>query len=322
MKIYLSPDTRSDKPIKEFMTPNPFTVKLSDSVKKVIDTMGFSKIGSAIVVNEENYPVNILTKSDILKLMILNYTDINVEEALKILKIETRELITVKDETPILDCMKLFFSRRIKHLPVISKSNKLVGIISVSDVIQKASILFFTDNLTELGNRHYLDSIKLKIVRYKEKAPIGILMIDVDNFKKLNDTYGHFFGDIVLKEIANVLVKNTRVVDEVIRYGGEEFLIILFKASEKVINRVAERIRKNVESLRFEDYPELKVTVSIGATLCTSSVRFETCIETADKALYEAKNAGKNRTVFFPCLRFKSFPVSVSSLTEDEKSFL
>ena len=318
MKIYLSPDMRSGKPIKEFMTPDPFTVKLSDSVRKVIDTMGFNKIGSAIVVNEEDYPVNILTKSDILKLMISNYTDVNVGNALRILKIETRELITAKDETPILDCMKLFFSKKIKHIPVINKNNKLVGIISVSDIIQKASILFFTDNLTELGNRHYLDSIRHKIVRYKEKAPIGILMIDVDNFKKLNDTYGHFFGDIVLKRIASVLVKNTRVVDEVIRYGGEEFLVILFKASEKVINRVAERIRKNVEILKFKDYPELKVTVSIGATLCTSSVQFEKCIEIADKALYEAKSAGKNRTVFLPCLCFKSSLTSVLSLVERE----
>jgi diguanylate cyclase (GGDEF)-like protein len=125
-------------------------------------------------------------------------------------------------------------------------------------------------------------------------------MMDLDGFKNLNDNYGHAFGDKVLQKVAEIIGNNIRLVDDVIRYGGEEFLVILSRASERVTIKAAERIRKAVESVIFKDYPDLKVTISIGATLCDSRVRFEDCIELADKALREAKENGKNKVTFTP----------------------
>jgi len=300
MKILLNQNIRIDSPVRYFMTNKPFTVTFSDNTKKVIDLMVRNEIGSAIVVNNENIPVNILTKSDIIRLILHNYTDLSILEAIKVLEKDSTDLITIRESTPISECIKLFVSKNIKHLPVVDRDKKLIGIISATDILQRFSMLIFVDNLTGFGNRYYLEAIKFRINRYKRRNPIGILMMDIDNFKKLNDTYGHAFGDKVLQKVAEVISNNIRLVDDIIRYGGEEFLVILFKGSERVIMKVAERIRKAVENIKFKENPEVKVTISIGATLCNFYTKLEDCIELADKALREAKENGKNKVVYLP----------------------
>ena len=137
-------------------------------------------------------------------------------------------------------------------------------------------------------------------------------MMDIDNFKKVNDTYGHLIGDRVLKEIA-ITIKNTvRNIDVPARYGGEEFTVILPETAAKDATVIAERLRKNIEAIEIpiDDKINLKVSISIGISEFPSSAAdSENLIKTADQALYKAKNDGKNCIYvhhtggFYKCLK-------------------
>ena len=288
------------QPVEKFMTPDPFTLSTKDNVQKAIELMMDNKIGSCIIVDDQFRPQNIITKTDTIKLIFSGYTSLSIEDAIEFLGKDGKELITVKLDTPISECVKLFVTKNIKHLPVTDKKGVLKGIISATNILKKLSLLIFTDNLTSLGNRHYLQSIQFRLERIKSKHPIGILVADIDNFKQINDVYGHHIGDTVLQKVAQTILKTIRITDEAIRIGGEEFLIILFHASEISALKIAERIRKAVENLTFEEVPELRITISIGAVLCPCYILVDECIKTADKALLEAKETGKNKVIFIP----------------------
>jgi len=300
MKHFTTDNLKLSNPVKDFMIENPYTAKITDNVKEAIDLMVSNKIGSIIIVNSNKKPINILTRTDILKLIFFNYTDVTIKDALKILNKEKIKLFTINENDPITDCIEIFVSKGIKHLPVVNSKKEITGVISATDIIQKVSYLIFIDSLTGFGNRHYFESLKVKLNKFHGKITIGVLMLDIDNFKKVNDTYGHTFGDKVLKKIAKTIIDNIRFVDEAVRYGGEEFLIILFKAHQQVVLKIGERIRQAVERIRFEEHPELRITTSIGATLCLSTSNIEECIKRADLALKKAKKEGKNRVVFTP----------------------
>lgn len=156
------------------------------------------------------------------------------------------------------------------------------------------------DELTGLYLRNVFDVTLSKNVNeyVRTKMPLSLLMIDIDNFKQVNDQYGHQKGDEVLSEIGMSINEIVREMDLAARYGGEEMAIIMPNANKDQAFRVGERIRKTIQQLKFDG---LSVTVSIGAsemerdTSCTA----EDLIKKADLALYEAKETGKNRTVIW-----------------------
>ncbi len=150
-----------------------------------------------------------------------------------------------------------------------------------------------TDKLTSLFNRAKLDSIiedEMKIIkRYKEFT--SLVIIDIDHFKIINDTYGHNVGDIILKELAKILKENIRETDFVGRWGGEEFLIILPKTNERNAVITAENLRKTIENHKFHN--NIKVTASFVVCECKTNNPTK-CLINADRALYNAKNANRN----------------------------
>jgi two-component system, chemotaxis family, response regulator WspR len=161
------------------------------------------------------------------------------------------------------------------------------------------------DGLTGLSNRRYFNEFsapqwKLAI---RERSPIGILMVDVDNFKKYNDTYGHLAGDEVLKAVGAAMTKSvSRPTDLPARFGGEEFVVLLPASPIASVRTVGERLRANVEDLRIPHVASTvcgHVTVSVGGavTIPAPDDTLLSLIETADQALYEAKETGKNRLV-------------------------
>ena len=168
-------------------------------------------------------------------------------------------------------------------------------------LLKKQSI---KDPLTNLYNRRYLEeTLPLIIADAKRKnGKIGFLIIDVDYFKKVNDTYGHDAGDIVLKSISDILLNSLRESDLAVRLGGEEFLAVLTNLKSKNdLFKAAEKLRKTVEKTRFNTGKDIiHKTVSIGAALypdeCEKSWE---CIKYADLALYKAKNSGRNKVVIF-----------------------
>ena len=157
------------------------------------------------------------------------------------------------------------------------------------------------DSLTGIFNRgkviENINLLKQNLDFNKEKYYIA--MIDIDNFKKVNDIYGHIAGDKVLKEVSNIIRKSISNEDILGRYGGEEFIAII-KDEINNYKEIIERIRRNIEELNINVNNKLiKVTSSIGVkNFNLNKMTLEENISLADKSLYEAKNSGKNRVVY------------------------
>jgi diguanylate cyclase (GGDEF)-like protein len=157
-----------------------------------------------------------------------------------------------------------------------------------------------TDSLTGLMNRRsLLATLEHEQARRQRKPhPVSIMLVDIDFFKKLNDTYGHSMGDWALQAVAEVLRKGVRDMDFVARWGGEEFLIILPFADMAVALPVAERLRQGIAELRFPSRGhELRITATLGLAELGTEEAADAAIQRADAALYKGKHAGRNRVV-------------------------
>ena len=161
------------------------------------------------------------------------------------------------------------------------------------------------DGLTGLYNRKFIEEHSKRLVfeAKREKFNVGVLLLDMDHFKAVNDEYGHDIGDRVLKELSRILTETVRETDYVIRYGGEEFIIFLVNVdSEENALLVAEKIRTKVQDNEIDVYAgaKLRKTVSIGLSMFPDdSSLIDSVIKNADIALYEAKNKGRNQVVRF-----------------------
>lgn len=151
------------------------------------------------------------------------------------------------------------------------------------------------DKLTGLFNRHQGEKLlsAAESEMAKDRYPIGILMCDIDHFKSVNDQFGHPIGDRVLRDVAHILRQSVRADDSVIRWGGEEFLILLRNCEQAPAIELAERIRKRVEAHRDEDVGQ--VTISLGLATLSPGETNDQLINRADQALYESKHTGRNR---------------------------
>jgi diguanylate cyclase (GGDEF)-like protein len=160
-----------------------------------------------------------------------------------------------------------------------------------------------SDPMTGLNNRRFLEEYVETLVAnvHRRKAALSIMMLDLDYFKMVNDTYGHDAGDAVLKALSKVLRQAVRASDLVIRYGGEEFMILLQDTTSENADIVAENIRASVEKLEVQTgNVRIKKTISIGlADFPTDSETFWQAVKFADVALYQAKDSGRNRVVRF-----------------------
>jgi len=178
----------------------------------------------------------------------------------------------------------------------------------VSIILERAFLyeeirsLSIRDPLTGCFNRRKMDEdMEREVLRSKRYGnKFSVLLIDVDWFKKYNDFHGHQKGDRILQLLSYLFLKNTRNIDGVYRYGGEEFLVLLMETDTKSALKTAERIRKTVQREKFEgeekSQPRGKITVSIGvATFPSHGNTKEEIIHSADVALYKAKESGKNR---------------------------
>jgi len=172
-------------------------------------------------------------------------------------------------------------------------------IIENAQLYKRAEHLALHDGLTNLYNRrHFVATLDTEIAKATQiNSPISLIMADIDNFKRYNDTHGHPKGDLLLRQIAKSLVENTRQRDIVARYGGEEFVIILPITGRHGARRVAETIRAQVEQFKFDGVEQSgPITLTLGiAVFPEDASTAEELIQRADAALYRGKNEGKNR---------------------------
>ncbi|MFO2620506.1 diguanylate cyclase [Legionella pneumophila] len=160
------------------------------------------------------------------------------------------------------------------------------------------------DPLTGLYNRRYLEDFLFKQLHQAErtKASFAILMLDLDHFKKINDTFGHDAGDLVLKELGQILNSDIRLGDIASRYGGEEFVLLLYDIDAQAAKMKAENLRSAISNLqvKYGAQPVGQITASIGISVYPDDAKSPAeVIEAADKALYQAKNKGRNKVILF-----------------------
>lgn len=236
---------------------------------------------------------------------IRNYSN---DPVLKI--INTDELVIVplkaKDKVNAIVLADNFYTKKpiskddIRMLIMLSNQAGLA--IENSQLYEQTLVKSHSDSLSELWNHGYFQYM-LKSELEKSKAtetPLSLIMIDIDDFKKYNDAFGHQIGDQVIKELSRLIKEHSRKIDWVCRYGGEEFTIILPTTNKNEAFIIAERLRTRIENHPFtheELMPHKKITVSMGiATFPEDGLTNSELISAADKFLYKAKYQGKNQT--------------------------
>ncbi|KXF76861.1 diguanylate cyclase [Paramesorhizobium deserti] len=176
------------------------------------------------------------------------------------------------------------------------KLQEMTQILSArSESLAQAAL---TDGLTGMQNRRYFDeALKEYLAQFgRINKPVGLMILDLDHFKSINDTYGHDVGDAVLRAVARCLKDYTRYHDVVARLGGEEFAVVAPNMDKDLLAKLADRIRKAISELNItiED-AQLKVTTSIGVAVWDRRESWQEFYRRADKLLYNAKNLGRDR---------------------------
>lgn len=207
-------------------------------------------------------------------------------------KLGHRIPITVQ-ATPMLDSN----GNIIGAVEVFAENSESLNIRREMELLRKEVL---TDELTGIGNRRYAEITMRNLDHAMEQnlAPFGVLFIDIDDFKSVNDTYGHYIGDQVLRMVAQTLMKSLRFLDVICRWGGEEFVVFVPNTTIENLTIMAERLRRLVErSWIMHKKQKISVTASFGGAMSRPNEYSLAVIARADKQLYRCKNAGRNRTV-------------------------
>ena len=280
-EVRISPATELDKDIEDYFGRLILDQKFIYGEKDIVKTMVLEAVETirAMMESSGNFDVSIG-----------DFTE-------KIQAAETiQEILKVKDYL-VIEMQKV---REHSHTLHDELEKHRTATETLSKKLEESEARALVDALTNVLNRN---AYNLKIgelvheyKRYKEEW--ALLVLDIDHFKKFNDTYGHKTGDKVLKSVAATVSNSIRVSDHIFRYGGEEFVVILSRINKETTKTLSEKIRREVERDYFVDGDnELKVTMSIGAAIITPEDTEASLFERADKALYQAKQNGRNQTL-------------------------
>lgn len=198
----------------------------------------------------------------------------------------------------------------VQASPMLDSGGKIVGAVEVFaenseslNIRREMELLrkeVLTDKLTGIGNRRYAEITMRNLDHAMEQnlAPFGVLFIDIDDFKTVNDTYGHYIGDQVIHMVAQTLMSSLRFLDVICRWGGEEFVVFVPNTTIENLTGMAERLRKIVQKAwLMHDGKQVSVTASFGGAISQHNEYSIAVLTRADKQLYLCKNSGRNRTV-------------------------
>jgi len=258
---------------------------------------------------EEKYVINMthpfLQYMDISEKSYFEVEDIkerfgNDEKIEKLLDLKPSLFVPLKAKNK-LEGFLIIGKRYINHAYIKHEYEMLTGIATFAAIaINNSQLLEMstTDLMTHLKQKHYFFTVlQEKIESLRKSEHLSVLMIDIDFFKQINDTYGHDGGDVVLTNVAHMIKSCVRNSDVVARYGGEEFVVALFGMNIEGASRVADRILKKIEesSTKYEDI-DIKVTVSIGIAECIPKQdNAKSITKRADQAMYVSKQKGRNQ---------------------------
>lgn len=307
------------------MTQNMFTANVSGSKVLVVDD---NKEQSTAVVDKlsELYLVELATDADMAYEctrqqafdVIIVSTQMNGSEGLRLASLfksreDTRHipLMVMVDESRTQTMLKALELGINDYLLLPVELNEMMARVktqirrkkyqdALRSTYEKTVSRSVTDALTHLYNRHFMDTHLENLVQqaHRHNRPLSLMLIDVDHFKPINDTYGHAIGDEALQGVAKVLLRGIRTADMAARYGGEEFVVLLPETDLLSATVVTDRIRQMVETTSFRvshEIGNLNLTVSIGAAQLRKNETAGQLIKRADEALYKAKTSGRNQ---------------------------
>ncbi|WP_240838007.1 GGDEF domain-containing protein [Acidaminobacter sp. JC074] len=210
---------------------------------------------------------------------------------------DVNEQIKLLEEVNLLKEKEITLSKRLLLISIISIGLLLTGttvliyeIRSKQKVEKELYINSITDDLTKAFNRGKI----IDLIENNMSEENGLILLDIDDFKVINDTHGHAVGDVVLVKISDVIRESIRDNDFLGRYGGEEFIIFLKDVRQSELSEIAERVRKSIENIKWDR--DIKTTASIGVTKCFS-MDFDEVFHKVDNLMYQAKASGKNKVV-------------------------
>jgi diguanylate cyclase (GGDEF)-like protein len=294
-------------------------VSISNKTEEVLSKLVNSE--DAVLISDESGLAGIITTKDAIRLM-----KQAVDTQIPIQHYMSAPVQTIHREETVKTAIEFLKEKGFKRAIVIDDQGKVDGIVTQRELInitygrwaelmklhahelgelvhvlesenQQLKVESLTDTLTGVGNRRRFNQIlESEIGRYyrQDMTPFSILMLDIDFFKKINDTHGHLVGDQILNALCKRISALLRVSDEITRWGGEEFAVILPTASSKSALALAERMRADVAQNPFGD---IKVSISIGAAEYHRGESLEELLHRADQALYAAKQGGRNKVV-------------------------
>ncbi|MDR2597352.1 MAG: diguanylate cyclase [Treponema sp.] len=271
-----------------------------------VNAMNHIREGFVLVDVDNNY----LTSNPVMAKMLPGITKISKGDSIFFVKSWPEELNTIENgsvEFSITNESTRYYRASIS--PVFIEEKTFIGrIFLFTDITDNVNFLTemekasYKDTLTGLYNRkHFTELAEADIKRaVRINQSIYMAMVDIDSFRKINDTYGHTAGDTVLKSAANIIKQAIRSYDLVGRYGGEKFVVLFAISDETEVSMLAERIRENMEHV-FTSYEgeEIKITCSIGMSKLLKTDTLQTVIQNADEALCAAKNSGRNQVKFY-----------------------
>jgi len=291
------------------MMTDVLTASKSDTILEMSQRLQAHRIGAIVIVDHNHYPVGIVSERDIIRSL-----GVYKEHALnkQAQDIMSSPVLTLEPDQDIETAATLMSLNMIRRIPI-TKDDKLIGIISYRDITNALRKSYFMleqktekledkanhDPLTGLFNKGYMEeqlTYHFELAR-RSRNSMAVMFLDIDHFKKVNDTYGHQRGDEVLKRIAHILKDKSRAINVVGRFGGEEFMIIGPISDYKSALYLGERIRTAVEKEVFShENTDFNITISIGISVWNSSIASEKdLVKFADEALYTAKRNGRNQ---------------------------
>jgi len=206
---------------------------------------------------------------------------------------QEKRLVRILDHKSNPQAFSVVINKFEEHLSLISFKN-VTHLVSERE---KYKTKAFQDTLTGIFNRAYFDQNFRRLINeyHTHSSKLAIALLDIDHFKSINDTYGHDIGDLVLKQFVKTIQKNSRTTDILIRWGGEEFILILKVTSQEDFPKILEHIRATIEHTKFLTVGQK--TCSIGGTIYKGGEDIYTAIKRADIGLYEAKENGRNKII-------------------------
>ena len=275
--------------VYRYIRQKPFSIDINDSYTVLdIASLFLETNTESIVILKDNKPFYIITNTDLIVYFLDNNDKLNLKE---IIQKYPKVLITINKNEDIYNAYKKMRSSNIEHLIVVDDDGYLIGELYQKDLVIKFVEFALKDEMTGLNNSRFLDTI---IQRYNgSDVKIGVIFIDIDDFKHFNDTFGHEVGDEVIKFVASKIHESIRDVDFAFRYGGDEFVVMVFEQPKDIVLKVANRIFDKITTV---DNDFGKVGVSIGIAMYPDDNKdIREVINLADKELYIAKNSGKGK---------------------------